>query len=294
MFSWLGGRLPEGNGSAWSWNEYFLLANASVYEEVVTRFLFLGVPLAMGALALGSPPSLPEGPRVPAWRHLLGGTLRWDSHRAMIAVAAIFVIASSVIFGLAHVPGWGWWKFLPTFVGGLAMGYLFVRHGILAAILFHFATDYLAAAAMLTASSLEAQLLVALLELVMLGLGLFFLAWYFVHARELGARLLVSWGLREPAPAAAAPSASVLGGRTSVASAPRRAPADNPLARAFGPPPGSGARSSASGALSFGVTTPVSPPYGRGWVPYACPRCGWREARYDAGRFTCLRCAHVA
>src|SRR5207237_211622 len=36
------------------------------------------------------------------------------------------------------------------------------------------------------------------------------------------------------------------------------------------------------------------PPYGYPPVRFQCPFCGWVEARYDSGRFTCTRCGRSA
>jgi len=200
---------PQGSGGLYPfWYDYYALANASVYEEIVTRFLFIGVPLAAGAAILGARVAKSGSPRTPAWWHLLGGTLNRDSSPALVALAAGLVGVSSVVFGLGHVPAWGWWKFLPTMVAGLGMGYLFVRRGLLAAVLFHFATDYMAALLLLTANpgdpTMEAvQILLALFIFVLVGLGLFFFVWYLRYTQELWRHLMISWGLRAPAPAAA-------------------------------------------------------------------------------------------
>src|SRR2546427_13143919 len=104
----------------------------------------MGVPRAMfAALFRGLYPA--GQPRVPAWRHLLGGTVNRDSPRITIFLAMALVTLSSVAFGLAHVPGYGAWKFVPATVGGLGMGYLFVRRGFLAGVLLHFPPDSLVA-----------------------------------------------------------------------------------------------------------------------------------------------------
>ena len=63
------------------------------------------------------------------------------SPRAVLLPASLFLLASSIVFGLAHGPGYGDWKIAPVAVAGLAMGYLFLRHGLHVAIMFHFATD---------------------------------------------------------------------------------------------------------------------------------------------------------
>lgn len=102
-------------------------ASASVWEEVVSRVLLIGVPMAVIAL---------YHRRRDFPRFLLGGF-------GVSRVAVLLIVVSTVIFGMAHVPGWGFPKALPTMVGGLAMGYLYVRFGLHASILFHFLTDYM-------------------------------------------------------------------------------------------------------------------------------------------------------
>jgi hypothetical protein len=172
-------------------------------------------------------------------------------------------VVSSGVFALAHVPGWGWWKFPPTFVAGIALGYLFLRSGILAAILFHFATDFLAVLELLSGDSLEALFLLWTLLIALLALGVFFFAWYFVYAARLVAHFAGARGLTP--------------GAASSAAAPYAGPALPSASPAFPPPP---------------PPIPASA-YGSGFVTSVCPRCGGREGRYADGRFTCARCGQV-
>src|SRR2546422_10904490 len=91
-----------------------------------------------------------------------------------------FLIGSSVIFGLAHAPGWGWWKVIPAMVAGLRFGYLFLPHGIAAAILAHFVNDYAAA---LSYSGFGGEAFLLFLNLLLLALaiaGAGFFAWYLI------------------------------------------------------------------------------------------------------------------
>src|SRR5437879_12614680 len=131
-----------------------------------------------------------------AWRYLIGGVLRRDSPKEALVAAWAFLFASSAIFGLAHAPGWGWWKVVPSMVAGLGFGYLFLRHGVGAAILAHFVNDY---ALSLTYEGLGGAGLEALISLVFIGLaiaGAGFLVWYVIASwRHLMG--LVSW-LRPP------------------------------------------------------------------------------------------------
>jgi hypothetical protein len=278
---------PQGSSGLYPfWYEYYALANASVYEEVVTRFLLIGVPLAFAAAVLGARRTTPGRSPTPAWRHLLGGTLDRDSPPVLVGLAVGLVGLSSVVFGLAHVPAWGWWKFPPTMVAGLGMGYLFVRRGLLAAILFHFATDYMAALLLLTANPGDptmgaAQIVLALFIFLLVGLGVFFFVWYLRYAGELWRHLVVSWGFRTPA------SAAGVGPPVAAWTAPARPPAGP-----FAPPPM--ARHDVAGSPPpFGAAAGI-PAFGPAWIRYACPRCGWQEARYDANVFTCLRCGHAS
>ncbi len=277
---------PTLPGSGREWYLYYALANASVYEEIVSRWLLIGVPLFLTSLVYARVTGAPDAFRS-SWRHLFGGTITRDSPRTLGIAALTLVVFSSILFGLAHVPGWGWWKFLPSAFAGVGMGYLFVRRGLLAGILFHFVNDYMTAALILAEPSLAAQALIAILILVTGAIGLFFFAWYIIYGFELGSELLVRWGLRQPKPSGAAPPASVAPASVAPASAPvyppRAIPAAYPTPPAVTSPP---------------PPPPPPPPPGAtmspwGWVSFTCPRCGWREGRYDRGRFTCLRCGTV-
>jgi len=107
----------------------FLLLQASVWEEVITRILFIGVPMLIVSLILTE-----KGTKW--WRYLAGGF-------GMSRRAIVLIFFSAAIFGLAHVPGWDLWKLFPTFLVGLVLGYLFVKYGVYASIAMHFLTDYL-------------------------------------------------------------------------------------------------------------------------------------------------------
>lgn len=263
------GTLPE-------WYPYYSLVNASVYEEFAARWMLIGLPLAVAAFALRGSLTRAGRTDVPAWRHLLGGTVDRETHKPLAIAAAVLVALSATIFGLAHVPAWGWWKFLPSAVAGVGMGYLFLRHGFLAGVLFHFGNNYLGALALLTESSLVAQALLGLLLLVLIGFGSLFFVWYVRYGTEIARHFAVAWGLRPPAPVAA----TAAGFATPVAPPPWTPPPP-PGVAPYAPPP------------RVSPAAPSVPSYGTGFLAYRCPRCGWPEARYDAGRLTCLRCGHA-
>ncbi|MDR0523450.1 MAG: CPBP family intramembrane metalloprotease [Candidatus Methanoplasma sp.] len=128
----------------------FLLADAGVWEEIAARVVYIGAPMAVIALAArrGAFESL---------KCLLGG---FGMSKASVAL----IIVSAAIFGLAHMEGWGFEKVPPAMVMGAALGYLFVRFGLYAAILAHFVNDYMSAIGWLTGSlALEAIVMLCLL-----------------------------------------------------------------------------------------------------------------------------------
>ncbi|MCL2148880.1 MAG: CPBP family intramembrane metalloprotease [Methanomassiliicoccaceae archaeon] len=108
----------------------FLVADAAVWEEIVTRLVLIGLPMTVISLiATGKAESL---------RCLLGGF-------GMSTAAVVLIIVSGAIFGLAHYSGWDdqAWKVLTAGIMGVFLGYVFVRFGLYASILMHFATNYL-------------------------------------------------------------------------------------------------------------------------------------------------------
>ncbi len=102
--------------------------HASVYEEIISRFLFLGIPVYIIHIARGEKVS----------------PIRVFGGKFQIKIPELtFLLISSAIFGLAHMESWGWWKVAPAFVAGLAMGFLYLRYGMYASILFHFTNDFM-------------------------------------------------------------------------------------------------------------------------------------------------------
>ena len=112
------------------WWLIFSLLEASVWEEIIARLLLIGVPMLVLCTALK------YGEEKKWWNYLLGGF-------GINRLAFILIVLSSMMFGIAHIPGWDLWKAFPTFLAGLVMGYLFSKYGIHAAITLHFLTDYL-------------------------------------------------------------------------------------------------------------------------------------------------------
>ena len=289
------------------WTLFYELANASVYEEFAFRVLPLGAPLAIGSL-IARILELNRGSG--AWRgtgsarrHLLGslrflagGNVSRSSTKETLLAAAVFLGFSSALFGLAHLPGWGLWKVFPSFVAGLGFGYLFLRHGVTAAILAHFANDYAFALVWMDVGGVGFMVFVSLLFLGLAIAGSGFFVWYVLyairHLRDLWHRFTPS--RRGPAGLPAgrpAPMAGhVLGGASTAG------PASNPGTMGGSAPPPflpPVPREVAEGSAGY-IPRYRAPPYGYPPVRFQCPSCGWIEAHYDAGRFTCARCGKTS
>jgi hypothetical protein len=98
-------------------------------------------------------------------KYFIGGGFKLEH------ITISLIIISSILFGLAHYPSWGLWKILPTFIAGLAFGYLFVRKGIHTAIILHFLIDYMYIILLIFSGNF------VLLLFVVLSLGLVMLFW---------------------------------------------------------------------------------------------------------------------
>lgn len=112
------------------WEQLHAFAEASVWEEVLSRVLTLGVPLMV--FHIWTRRDVSE-----RWRYLVGGGFSIDT------AAFVLIVFQALVFALAHVAGWDLWKVLPTMISGIAFGYLFLRRGLWAAIVLHFLFDYL-------------------------------------------------------------------------------------------------------------------------------------------------------
>ncbi len=286
------------------------LANAGVYEELAFRVLLIGLPMALGSALLrvmevnrggGSWDGRGSAGRhiAGAWRYLVGGVVRSDSPRETLVAAWAFLFASSAIFGLAHAQGWGWWKVIPAMVAGLGFGYLFLRHGIGAAILAHFVNDYAYALYYEGVSGIEVLITLVFIGLVIAGAG--FLAWYLVdgwrHFTDLVDRFRPPTRVRPAAIAQAPPPPGSVpppapGGTAWAWPAPP-APPVLPNQAGWGADAPPVMRDSGRVPRDY-TPSYVPPPYGYPPVRFQCPYCGWVEARYDAGRFTCTRCGRTA
>ena len=67
-------------------------------------------------------------------RYILGGGFEWSTQTVLL------LFFSSTFFAVLHL-GWDWTKLIPTFLGGMVLGALFLRKGLHACILLHFAIN---------------------------------------------------------------------------------------------------------------------------------------------------------
>jgi membrane protease YdiL (CAAX protease family) len=147
-----------------TWIDWYGLLNASVWEEVLCRLCMIGIPMAILGLLMKEKKS---------WKCLFG---RFE----MSGAAVVFIIISSLVFGLAHLQGWDVYKIIPTFVTGLAFGYLFVKYGIYASIMLHFLVDY-SSSFIWVLGDITGEALSVLFIFGMAVLGIVFLVRYTIH-----------------------------------------------------------------------------------------------------------------
>lgn len=148
----------------------FSLANASVWEEIVVRVLFIGVPLIFIDLVRRSP-------RKDWYAYVLGGKFKIG-----IPETALIIFSASM-FGVAHyLGGWGEWKIPAAAIVGLAFGYLFLKFGLAASITLHFTYDYLSMPGEVFGSDLTVVL--GVLLLIWLAAGAVFTGYYVVRIIE--------------------------------------------------------------------------------------------------------------
>jgi len=145
------------------WKILYSYARAAVWEEIVSRLLLIGIPL----LVIHSIARKREG-----WKkYFLGGGFKIGR------AEAFFLVLSSAIFATAHVFSWDAYKIPPTFIGGLAFGYLFLRFGLYAAIMIHFIWDFLSTP-LLVFPGLTSTILIGLLIVAWVVIGVVYFISY--------------------------------------------------------------------------------------------------------------------
>jgi hypothetical protein len=230
------------------WELGYSFAMASVYEELITRVLYIGIPMALIALSRHRPGW---------WKLFLGGKENLD-HLDWVLIAA-----SGLAFGLAHAPGWDFWKVPPTLVSGLAFGYLFAKKGLAPAIVVHFAIDYTSMPyEVFGFSTMEYVMTIFLLGASFVGL-------YF--AARFASEAMSSTAKPAPAPAywPGPPSFQAVHPGGSPSHAPGPAPSADGKPAAASPP-----RSSLNSR-------------------FVCVACGGAEATYADSALKCIKCGQV-
>ncbi len=119
----------------------FGIVNATINEELISRVMLIGIPLMiMHTWNIGPRIAESKGGNdiKTKIKLLMGGDIPINY------ATIILIILSSVIFAAAHVIGsWDMYKFLPTLVSGMMLGYLYVKRGLHTSILFHFSTNFI-------------------------------------------------------------------------------------------------------------------------------------------------------
>jgi hypothetical protein len=242
---------PFGTSELWQLLDGF--ASASVWEGLVSRVLWIGVPLLIIDVVTSK--------MAKPWHYLLGGSFSLGKKELF------FLLFSSALFAWGHIVYWDSFKLLPTFIAGIAFGYLFLKVGLYACIILHFSFDYL---------TIPLDVWDNLAVLVVLGIVI--LVWEVV-----GTGYLISYLIRIFRflfkRRVAAPSVTT---NTAALESPL------PLVQPPTAPPYY-YQSAPAPPVRMSPTAPDGhlPQSGFGW---RCSYCGHTEASYRNGNLYCLRC----
>lgn len=167
----------SGNSADTGWmSEYsdlqmlFLLTKAGLEEEILLRVVWIGIPMAALAIIINKDRR--------SWQYLMGGF-------GMSKTAFALIVFSSVLFGLAHLSGWGWGKVPDAIMSGLIFGYLYTEYGLYAAVIAHTANDTLSSLLYTFGEGIEVAVM-----LLLLALGLVILIYWILKLS--GSRVDVS------------------------------------------------------------------------------------------------------
>ena len=123
LLAFIGVDPSSGGDTGLLWEKLWSLLRASVWEEIICRILYIGLPL--GAVYIL------KGKGAPYRRYIFGGHFEFGPWEKF------FLVFSSAMFSLAHVFSWDLYKVPPTFLAGLALGYLFLKYGVYASVMLH-------------------------------------------------------------------------------------------------------------------------------------------------------------
>jgi hypothetical protein len=154
-------------GSRDLWQLLFAFANAAVWEELIMRVLWLGVPLLIIALLTRRAKNYKQ--------YFLGGGLTFGTWEV------VFIFVSAGLFAFGHTQYWDAFKIIPTFASGVAFGYLFIRYGLYACIVLHFAVDYYD----MLGTSLNSLPIQVVYGLVLIAFGIVGIPYLVVYTRRI-------------------------------------------------------------------------------------------------------------
>lgn len=233
----------------------FGLANASVWEELIVRVLMIGLPLLVIDSAI-------RKDRRRLHSYVFGGGFKFGVPEVSL------LMFSAVIFGYAHyLGGWEAWVVPWDALGGVTFGYLFLRHGLAAAVVLHFVIDY---RGMPTEIFGFSQAYLVVLFWLWMAIGAVFAVYYVIRMTEfLTGKKYFEERTEYLAPYQVQPMPypPVTRGYPQIQIPPQ------PTAQQARTEPGR------SAALYGG---------------FVCPHCGHTEARWINGRFQCLRCNRLS
>ena len=267
---------PNFTGIPW-YMTVWQLVFASVWEEVAARVLLIGAPLLIVAAFRRNRDRV-------WWKYLIGGNFE------MKPEVVFFLIVSSVMFGLGHWlagSGWGIWKVLPAAIGGLFMGYLFLKKGLFASVIFHFSVDTEALLVLAPNGNFALSGFLGIVTVIWSIIGAVFFTYYVLLAfgyltnRNLLPKRVIS---RYAGGSAAGQQAITL-----AAAAPTPQPSPPPPQQElhpYRPPRGNGP------PIMRDPHSPVPAAPGDPVFGYMCSNCGSLEAKYKDGKFVCVYCGH--
>ncbi|MEM0480070.1 MAG: CPBP family intramembrane glutamic endopeptidase [Candidatus Nitrosocaldus sp.] len=142
--------------------KYFVDATtAPLREELGFRMILIGVPAYIFLARQGST--------------LLNVLWRPYEHVRHGKGINLLIVASAVLFGLAHIlfsSGWSYGKVTQATLGGLILGWLYYRYGLHAAVIAHWAANYMPLTYLFAGDVFGSQTMLNLLELLLISNGI--------------------------------------------------------------------------------------------------------------------------